>query len=610
MWTHVVLLGASIFLLPVIPRDSWKPIGAGHPAWRILGLLTVTVGLPFLLLSATSPLLQAWYVRRRTGGRPYRFYALSNAGSLLALLSYPVFFEPRFSTRHQAIGWSAGYLAFALLCGAIAYRQREESTAAVPSRPISSAPGWGVQLLWVALAADASAFLLAVTNHLSQNVAAVPLLWILPLSLYLLSLILCFESRTWYRRFFFLRMLAVALGGMAYALSPDFANAGPVLQVPLFCGGLFICCMVCHGELVNLKPESEHLTKFYLMVSLGGALGGIFVSAVAPHIFRGFYELPVAIAGCAILLRIVLDRDPSTVFHGQGLRLPSLVFSALVGLLIVSLAVVTARQSGQARFMARNFYGVVKVNDLAASDHDPPRRELANGTITHGVEIMVAGRHDQPTTYYGPESGAALALQSARQRGPVRAGIIGLGAGTLAAYGRGGDRYTFYEINPLVIEIANTQFDFLRDSQAQITAIAGDARLSLERQPPQNYDVLAVDAFSGDAIPVHLLTREAFELYFRHLNANGVLAIHVSNKYLDLNPVVKAVAESLGRHATTVVNPADAKNEVFTSTWMIVGKTDTALESTSFPTERMIVQKKNAVRPWTDDYSNLIETLK
>ena len=290
--------------------------------------------------------------------------------------------------------------------------------------------------------------------------------------------------------------------------------------------------------------------------------------------------------------------------------MPSLVFSALVGLLIVSLAVVTARQSGQARFMARNFYGVVKVNDLAASDHDPPRRELANGTITHGVEIMVAGRHDQPTTYYGPESGAALALQSARQRGPVRAGIIGLGAGTLAAYGRGGDRYTFYEINPLVIEIANTQFDFLRDSQAQITAIAGDARLSLERQPPQNYDVLAVDAFSGDAIPVHLLTREAFELYFRHLNANGVLAIHVSNKYLDLNPVVKAVAESLGRHATTVVNPADAKNEVFTSTWMIVGKTDTALESTSFPTERMIVQKKNAVRPWTDDYSNLIETLK
>jgi len=610
MWTHVLLLAASLFMLPVIPRDFWKPIGDGYPAWRILGLLTVTVGLPFLLLSATSPLLQAWYVRRRTGGRPYRFYALSNAGSLLALLSYPIIFEPRLSTRHQALGWSAGYVAFALLCASIAYRQRTGLDAPAPSRPISPPPGWGVQLLWVALAADASAFLLAVTNHLSQDVAAVPLLWILPLSLYLLSLILCFESTAWYRRFFFLRLLAVALGGMAYALSPEFANAGPMLQVPLFCAGLFICCMVCHGELVNLKPSSEYLTKFYLMISLGGALGGIFVSAIAPHVFRGFYELPVAIAGCAVLLRIVLDRDPSTVFHGKGLRLPSLVFTGLVGLLIVSLAVVTVRQSGKSRLMERNFYGIVKVNDLPATEHDPPRRELANGTITHGIEILEAGRRDQPTTYYGPESGGALALQSARQRGPVRAGIIGLGAGTLAAYGRAGDHYTFYELNPLVIEIAGSQFDFLRDSQAQITTIPGDARLSLERQPPQDFDVLAVDAFSGDAIPVHLLTREAFELYFRHLNSNGVLAIHVSNKYLNLNPVVKAVAESLGRRATTIVNPPDLKNEVFTSTWMIIGKSDAALASSSFPTETMVVQKKSGVRPWTDDYSNLFETLK
>jgi hypothetical protein len=287
-----------------------------------------------------------------------------------------------------------------------------------------------------------------------------------------------------------------------------------------------------------------------------------------------------------------------------------LVFSGLLGLLIVSLAVVTVRQSGKSRVMERNFYGIVKVNDLPATEHDPPRRELANGTITHGIEILQAGRHDLPTTYYGPESGGALALQSARQRGPVRAGIIGLGAGTLAAYGRAGDHYTFYELNPLVIEIAGSQFGFLRDSQAQITIIPGDARLSLERQPPQDFDVLLVDAFSGDAIPVHLLTREAFELYFRNLNSNGVLAIHVSNKYLNLNPVVQAVAESLGHHATTIVNPPDLKNEVFTSTWMIIGKTDAALESTSFPTETMVMQKKSGIRPWTDDYSNLIETLK
>jgi spermidine synthase len=607
---HVALLAASLFLLPVIPKAFWKPVGSNDPAGWILGLLVATVGLPFFLLSATSPLLQTWYSRARQGAQPYRFYALSNAGSLLALLSYPIAIEPFISTRHQAVGWSAAYAVFVVLCALVAFRRATDMSPRLKSAEGPARPDWKLQLLWMALAADASAFLLAITSHISQNVAAVPLLWVLPLSLYLLSLVLCFEGRNWYRRFLFLRLLAVALGGMAYALSPDFANAGPMLLVPLFCASLFICCMVCHGELEKLKPPPEHLTRFYLMVALGGALGGIFVGVIAPHLFRGFYELPVAIAGCAILLPFVLQRDQSTSLYKAGLRPASLIAAGLIGLLVVSLFVVARRQAGHARVMVRNFYGGLRVTDFAGSEKEPARRELVNGTIVHGIEILAAGRHSQPTTYYGPESGAGLALLAARKRGSVRAGIIGLGAGTLASYGQKGDHYTFYEINPLVIQLAHTQFDFLRDSPASIGLLPGDARLSFEGQSPRGFDVLVVDAFSGDAIPVHLLTREAFELYFRHLSATGILAVHVSNKYLDLKPVVTAAAEALGKEAIVVTNGADPKNEIYVSTWMLLGNRPEELSPANFPVLTMVLEKKKKLRLWTDDYSNLLQILK
>jgi hypothetical protein len=598
---HAVALLLSLALLPVFPNPAWQPQGNEEPAWRILGLLAVTVGVPFLLLSATSPLLQAWHTRGQAGARPYRLYALSNTGSLLALLSYPVLVEPQLATRHQAWIWSAGYAAFVLICAFIAFRQ-PVTTSVTADSPSGERPSWKLQLLWLGLAATASALLLSVTHHVSQNIAAVPLLWIVPLSLYLLSLIVCFEGRSWYRRAWFMRLLLVFLGAMAYSLSPEFENAPPELLIPLFCAGLFVCCMTLHGEMAGLKPGPQFLTLFYLMVSAGGAVGGIFVAVVAPRIFRGFFELPLALALCALLFVLVLYREPSS---SPGKLAPSLLLAlaALAVLLMAFVFHVAWLQGSQARVMVRNFYGVLRVNDMPASPPRPRVRQLRNGTIVHGLQILDFFGHDMPTTYYGKQSGAGVALTLARQRGNIRVGVIGLGAGTLALYGRDGDHYSFYEINPLVVDLANTQFDFLRQSRAEIQIVPGDARLSLQRQSPQQFDVLLVDAFSGDAIPVHLLTREAFDLYFRHLKPQGVLAVHVSNRYLDLPPVVEAAARLLGARAVKLTSPEDQADAVYQSTWML-------LDRPPAPADALPASSDKVIRPWTDDYSNLIQILK
>ncbi len=608
---HVALLAASLLLLPILPGAAWKPAESADPALRIFALLAVKIGLPFFLLSATSPLLQAWYVRAERGSWPYRFYALSNAGSLLALLSYPVLVEPHSTTRHQAFAWSYAYALFVAVCAWIAFRRR----AAAPASEEASAqpsPDWKTLLLWAALAADASALLLAVTTHISQDVAAVPLLWIVPLSLYLLSLILCFESERWYRRPIFLKFLAVALAGMTYALAPEFGNAGPIVQIPLFCAGFFICCMVCHGELARRKPDPRHLTIFYLMIAAGGALGGIFVGVIAPRIFHDFYELPVAFAGCAILA-LVCVLSENIVF----LRTPRrrAAFFACAGVAALALAFLPYLTAPPYRITAtlRNFYGVLRVEEFAATSDEPARRDLINGAIVHGIEHLDPNREPgtEATTYFGPESGAAIALNDAHLRGAIHAGIVGLGAGTLATYGRPGDRFRFYEINPLDIQEARSQFDFLGHSRAQIEIVPGDARISLEREPRQNFDVLLVDAFSGDAIPVHLLTRESFELYFRHLKPDGLLAMHVSNKFLNLAPVVEAAARLLGAQTRSITNDADKKNDIYTATWVLVYRNRPAPQGTQDENAQPHGSRSDiAVQPWRDDYSGLFPILR
>jgi hypothetical protein len=633
---HVALLAASILALPIIPRDAWKPAGGEDPTLRILGLLGATLGLPYLLLSSTSPILQAWYARSRRA-EPYRLFAFSNAGSMLGLLSYPVAVEPFVSVRRQAVGWSVAYvalvalLAFLPVSDPLAAGQGFDSGESIASPGEveaqsfpSGATGWRTQLLWMALAACASTLLLAITNHMIQNVAAVPLLWIVPLSLYLLSFILCFGSKRAYSRSVFLRLLAVALAGMACLLSPQFLNARLTLLIPAFSAGLFVCCMVCHGELARLKPHPSRLTSFYLMVSLGGALGGLFVGLVAPRLFPGTFELQVGLAMCAILTLVVLHRDPRSVFYRARWQPSWVLVVALVVALVANLSFGIHQEIAQARVMVRNFYGTLRVIDLTPPKivliqgaavrllpPEPGERKLMHGTIDHGLQFLGdLARRRQPTTYYGPSSGVGLALREAEERGPVRVGVIGLGPGTLATYGRPGDHYTFYEINPLVIQLAGTEFTFLRDCWAEISIVQGDARLAFERQAPQGFDVLVVDAFSGDAIPIHLLTREAFAVYFRHLKPDGVVAVNVSNRYVNLQPVVLRAAESLGKQAVVIVNPENEERAISSATWVLLSGRRTFFDADFIKQASAPPRQLAGLRVWTDDYSNLLRVIR
>ena len=699
MFLHIALLALSLLalgVLPVYPSAAWKPSPTADPTWGILSLLAASVGLPYFLLSTTGPLLQAWYARRYRGAMPYRLYALSNVGSMFALLSYPFLFEPVFGSHRQAGLWTAGYGVFLGLCALTAFRsgtapQADAQPEAAPADPIS-APGPRQYVFWLLLPACASALLLAVTNHISQNIAAIPLLWIAPLSVYLLTFILCFEGRGWYSRFPYLPLLAVSLGAMAMAM--DGLDKAPIyVVVAIYLMGLFACCMVCHGELVRLKPDPRYLTHFYLTISAGGALGGLLVAFVAPHVFNGFYEFPLALMACAALTLLALRASPDpqwfrqflaplrTVaafvvvgltgylgyagrdrvvgwaedlahwaapkwtppesFENRAIQVALLIVSLWVlavlradwkfrwvrttagrstfAIEIVALAVVgyLAYQVGQSttghKLMIRNFYGGLKVTDTGSPEDFYSVRRLTNGTINHGEQFLYPGRRDQPTTYYGPDSGVGLAIRDRGRSRALRVGVIGLGTGTIAAYGRLGDYYRFYEINPLVLRISNAgssgQFTFLSDCPCQVEVARGDARLSLEREPPQGFDVLAVDAFSSDSIPVHLLTREAMQLYFRHLRPDGILAVHISNRYLELQPVIDGETKATGHVARLVDTVDDNALEVFGATWVLVTAPSPGFDSEVISNSAEIASTRS-VRLWTDDYSNLFRILK
>jgi spermidine synthase len=621
-WLHSAILAASLLTLPIFPKDSWKLIAPGHPAAHILLVLALTVGLPFFLLSSTTPLLQSWFANTSEDPGVYRFYALSNAASLAALLSYPIFFEPRLSTLQQARNWSVAYTVAAAMCGTIALSQRS-AVSHDRARPGNSGPGWRTQALWVALSACSSALLLSITNHVSQNIAAVPLLWVIPLSLYLLSLILCFEGPRWYRRTFFLRLLGVAVGGMAYALSPSLAVLPFWLSIVLFYAGLSICCMFCHGELALCKPLPSHLTSFYFLCSLGSLAGAAFVALVAPQTFSGFYELHVSLGVCALLVILVHRNDPASPFRESGARPAWLILHLLAAVVIVSLLFTAREQSAGATLMVRNFYGALRVtNEIAPhvmvlkgnaqplSNDDFRFRRLTNGTVCHGLEFVSPSRRDQPTSYYSVNSGIGVTLRAMTNRGPLHVGVIGLGVGTIAAYGQAGDAYTFYEINPLVVRIARNDFRFLKDSKAGITIELGDARLTLERQAPQNFDVLAVDAFSSDAIPVHLLTLEAFELYFRHLKPEGLLAVHISNQHLNLEPVVGAAAARLGKEAVVINSNDDRENGIVSATWVILGNRNVFTDLPAIEKAGRLVAAQGLKHLWTDSHSSLFSALK
>lgn len=614
---HLALLGTSCLLLPILPSSYWKPSEVGDPTLRILILLTATIGLPYFLLSATTPLLQAWYVRQSGSGMPYRLFALSNFGSMLALVSFPVLVEPRLTSRHQAYAWSAAYVLFAFLCGFTAWINRRER----PLKPSAEPPYYVPEsskdvdrptpaqlLLWVSLAACASTLLVATSTHLSQNVAPIPLLWVVPLALYLGTFILAFESDRIYRRWIFLPLLAPALGSMAYMIWAHSGNVHIKRLIPGFAAGLFICCMMCHGELARRRPAPRYLTLFYLMVSLGGALGGMFVAFLAPHVFRSYVELPIGLAVCALLAVIVTWEVVLPKIGEWPLRVVLVLgLGALTGYMVRQ----HRTETRGFRVMARNFYGVLHVRDDRGEEGSYSERVLLHGTINHGSQVLDEKLRYVPTSYYGTNSGVGRAIRALQTRGPIRVGSIGLGAGVLTTYGRPGDVYRVYEINPLVEKIAQTEFSFYPHSPADKRILMGDARLTLERQESQQFDLLSVDAFSSDAIPVHLLTREALALYFHHLKPDGILALHISNRYLNLVPVCARGAQNLDKEARVVSDDGEEASYLSSSTWVLVTSNAEWFHNASFAEADMIqATAPQRFRTWTDDYSNVFQILK
>ncbi len=669
---------------PLMPPASWKPADPGRAALRVLWLLCAGAGIPYFILSATAPLLQEWYARGARGWSAYRLYAVSNLGAMLGLLTYPFAVEPALSLHRQAWIWYALFVVFAIglaVC-AQALRTVEEpdaSPAQISRGAAPPNPELTVQFLWVALAACAALIFLAVTNQLCENVAAVPFLWVLPLAIYLLSFVVCFGNDACYRRAIFNPALAAAIVLTCAVLYRSYT--GLFWQAAIYSLLVACSCMVCHGELVRLKPATEHLTRFYLMISGGGALGGLFGAVLAPWLFRGYWELQLSIWVCAALLMAVLMRDRDSWLHlrrpvlalallGGAVLLPELMFASAgklastlyynitaagamavvavtvfgrhdpgdtakpYGLLPISAAafllmlasVLFSTISANLRnnlFAIRNFYGAFAVIDRDAGDAAWHSYVLRHGRIVHGVQFPQPDKRRQPTAYFGPTSGIGLLMlhhprRSAADPGrrSLRVGVVGLGIGTIAAFGRTGDYIRFYEINPAIIGVAtrrNGYFTYIHDSRARVDIVAGDARLSMERElkagRPQRFDILVIDAFSGDAIPVHLLTREAMAVYLDELNQGGVLALHISNSYLDLRPVIARLAQHYNLHSGWVHSQGLGRLTQ-TSDWVLLAREKTVLDQPAISAMLQPLETSAAVAMWTDDYSNLFQVLR
>ncbi|MCA3181412.1 MAG: fused MFS/spermidine synthase [Burkholderiales bacterium] len=607
---HAILLLASLLMLPVEADPSWKGTTLEHPSAAVIVVLAGAVGVPYLLLSTTGPLMQVWYARASASAgiqaRPYRLYALSNLASMRALLTYPVLVEPAMSVGAQADVWSGGYALFVLACLGSAWLGWKASGSAL----IAGAPGTSVDddsprpsaaecLLWIGLSATASILLLALTRHLTQDVAPVPFLWVLPLAIYLLTFILCFDAPRYYVRPLFLAALPVAFVALDQAKG---VHTGVPMLIAVFCVSLFVICMVCHGELVRRKPPVRHLTLFYLMLSLGGVLGGMLVGLVAPAVFNAYFELPIGLFMCAALVAIVLWKESS-----RGLRAALAIGLVLYG---ARLSFVSLEYVQGYRQVVRNFYSQTRVEDI----DDPalgPARLMLHGRINHGEQYLSEKLRRVPSAYFCERSGIGRAFLSLPQDRPLKLGVLGLGIGVLAAYGRDGDEMRIYEINEQVLELAQREFSYLSDSKAKIVPILGDGRLMLEREPVQKFDLLVMDAFSGDSVPTHLVTLEAIRTYLGQMNEGGLLAFNITNRFLDLRPVMAAAAARLGRVAVAYETiPTGQEDICRRSHWVLML---TPQQAADLP-ERLKVFRPIAERPgfepWTDTYSNLLKILK
>jgi len=613
---HLSLIGLALWTLPITPDAGWKPTADEPPTWRILCLLAATVGLPYFVLSSTGPLLQAWFTRALPGRSPYRLYALSNVGSLLALLSYPFYVEGAFAIGQQGQLWSAGFVLFAALCVVAALIDwMRHDKASVTSRAVAASdlaikPTLTQRSLWLLLPAFASMMLLATTNHVCQDVAVIPFLWVVPLSLYLLSFIICFDHERWYvRQWFGLGAMATlgAVAGVDQLITGGHGVAFSFTQeLVLHFAALFFLCMVCHGELVRLKPDPKYVTEFYLLVSAGGALGGMFVSLAAPALFSTFFEWKLGLVlGCLLAAFVVLGSQPNSWFRRRFYIVAPL-------LLVLFLGASAASDAKKARCsdmldVTRNFYGVVRVVERQKEVPQLHQRNFYSGRIVHGIQFFEPQLRRQPTAYFGPNTGVGRAFAHVKQNENIRVGVVGLGVGSLAAYARTGDYFRFYEINPDVPRFADKYFTFLSDCPAETDVVLGDGRLSLQRESSQQFDLLVLDAFSGDAVPTHLLTREAFEIYLPHLKADSVLAVNISNRYLGLSPVVRGLAEEFGFKSVHLISKGDAPRGLFDAEWMLLARDESVLAT------HRVDSEKDDDGPrvlWTDDHSNLFEILR
>lgn len=560
-------------------------LAAGGGSGHVLAALAARVGLPYFLLSTTSPLLQHWYALLNPGGRPYRLSAWSNAACAVALLCFPFVLEPRFGLKELGTFWHLGFYIECLLvlvAGAVLWRRKPDSE---PQALVSGTPAM-LRLRWLLWPALGSAFLMSTTTQLCQVVAPAPMLWVVPMLVYLLSFVMVFASdrhdagRAAGRAI--LGLLAMSASVLYLDLQAVF-----VAKVALYACGLLLVCLFCHGELAALKPEPRRLTSFWTHVAAGGAAGSLAAGFLSTAVLPGHFELPILMAATGALCVWQL-RQASRWFRQ----------AAAMGAILAAtpaLALVQSHYTGLVE-AGRNFYGSLRVLDEPASAVRPPLRKMLNGMVAHGSQFQSAAEAQTPTTYYSRQS--AIGMLMSRPGAPRHIGIIGLGAGTLAGYGRPGDRFRFYEINPMVITMARRDFSFLSRSSAATEIVEGDARLSLASAPAADFDILVVDAFSGDAIPAHLLTREAFSLYLRHLKPRGVLAFHVSNQYLELGPAVRALAADAHRPCTRLASAAVPAEGAMAAVWMLI--------------DNRVVDTPAAGRisVWTDDWNSLLPSLK
>ena len=637
---HGLVFASAALLLPVLPGDHWMPGGLDDPESSILRTLFANVALPFLVLAATGPLVQAWFARLYPDRSPYPLYAVSNVGSLLALCAYPFLIEPRLGLSLTATIWGAAFIACGvavLSCGFLARNAGSAGNAPEHSGSVAATPL--IVALWLALPAAVVIVLMAITNRLCLDLASVPFLWVLPLGIYLVSFILCFGSERAYRRTPLVLLTLFVFGVqvmepfLTWLPASWIAALGSIYgQIASHCLLLFGTSMMMHGELYRLRPPPQNLTLFYLCVSGGGALGGIFVGVVAPRIFEAYHEFPLGLGCAGALLMLACGVDSRSVLHFGAPRWRWALAAPAAVASLVFMALGSLEDPGGMTHAERNFFGVLRVFEY--NTEDPPARQntLTHGNIIHGVQFRHPDKRRLPTRYYGKGTGVAAALNSRPRAVPTHVGVVGLGAGTLAAYGRAGDRFRFYELDPDVIRLARDTdfFSFLGDSQADIVVVPGDARISLRAEldanTPQNFDVLVLDAFSSDSIPIHLLTVEAFALYAEHLKETGIIAAHLSNRHLELAPLVVRLGQHFDMKAAVVMNRSLPRLMTSGSRWVLLSRDPKrllaartyagrlrkaqglTLEAIRF--QQLTPRALERAPVWTDDYSDIYSVLK